>query len=120
MIAAKIATMAKGGQQANQNATKTNGPIGPFVSDNGVSITEIAEHLTKHGKQVDHAWVSRHLRFGRFLSFFVSSGHKEGFRLPSNFQTTVCNEGFRLPANLTERAFRGMWERPRSRPRLRP
>jgi hypothetical protein len=39
--------------------------------------------------------VAQHLRFGRFLAFFTTSGSKEGFK---------------LPPNLTERGFRTLWE----------
>src|SRR5262245_36970773 len=60
------------------------------------SQQELAEHLNRRWKKdVTQQWVSYHLRFGRFLSFFTTTG---------------CKDQFKLPPNLTERAFRGLWE----------
>ena len=60
------------------------------------SQEELAEHLGKRwGKSVIQQWVAQHLRFGRFLAFFTTSGSKESFQIPHN---------------LTERGFRKLWD----------
>jgi hypothetical protein len=59
------------------------------------SQEQLASYLTKRrGDNVSPDWVSKRLRFGRFLSFF----------------NTACVEEWRIPINLTERAFRRFWE----------
>src|SRR5262245_5664581 len=64
--------------------------------DSEHSQEELAEHLSKRWDQsVSRSWVETHLRLGRFLSFFDTSGIKDQFK---------------LPPNLTERGFRGLWE----------
>src|SRR5262249_23371264 len=46
--------------------------------ESGWSQEELAAHLGKRwGKEVSRPWVTCHLRFGRFLAFFVTSGNKE-------------------------------------------
>lgn len=60
------------------------------------SQEEIAGKLSKHwDKEVTQQWVSYRLRFGRFISFFTTSG---------------CEEQFVLPRNLSERTFRRLWD----------
>jgi hypothetical protein len=60
------------------------------------SQEELAEHLARRwGKSVTQQWVAYHLRLGRFLTFFTTTG---------------CEDQFKLPPNLTERTFRKLWE----------
>ncbi|HEY7423256.1 MAG TPA: hypothetical protein VH682_03350 [Gemmataceae bacterium] len=60
------------------------------------SQEELAAHLGKRwGKSVSSDWVAKHLRLGRFLS---------------SFNTTGIKDEWKLPLNLTERAFRRFWE----------
>ena len=69
--------------------------------DSGWSQEELAAHLAKRwGKEVTQQWVSYHLRFGRFLSFFTTSGCED----------EAPGARFNLPPNLTERAFRRLWD----------
>ena len=56
------------------------------------SQQELAEHL---GEGWSQQGVGQHLRFGRFLTFFTTTGSKDGFK---------------LPRNLTERGFRTLWD----------
>src|SRR5262245_56539450 len=58
---------------------------------------DLAANLTERwGRDVSPDWVSKHLRLGRFLSFFNTSG----------IESSVPGSQFCLPTNLTERAFR--------------
>lgn len=60
------------------------------------SQQELAAHLGEvWGKDVSQSWVCCHLRFGRFIRFFITTGNKDEWKLPTN---------------LTERAFRRFWE----------
>ena len=60
------------------------------------SQEKLAAHLSKRwGKDVARQWVEKHLRFGRFLQFFATTGSKDEWK---------------IPLNLTERAFRRFWE----------
>jgi hypothetical protein len=60
------------------------------------SQQELAERLAKRwGKEVSQRWVSYHLVFGRFLTFFSTSCAKDEWKIPSN---------------LTEGAFRRFFE----------
>src|SRR5262245_19903056 len=60
--------------------------------DSEWSQEELAAHLSKRwDKSISHDWVNLHLRLGRFLNFFTTSGRKDHLK---------------LPVNLTERAFR--------------
>lgn len=69
--------------------------------ESGWSQEQLAVHLAKTwGKEVSPDWVAKRLRFGRFLSFFNTSGIEE----------EAPGASFKLPANLTERAFRTFWE----------
>src|SRR5262245_59793383 len=65
------------------------------------SQDDLAAHLAKRwGREVSRQWVSYHLRFGRFLSFFATGcGENEAHGVT-----------FRLPPNLTEGKFRELWE----------
>jgi hypothetical protein len=62
------------------------------------SQEQLARHLARRwGKEVSRQWITCRLRFGRFISFFATTGSKE--------------QPWKLPRNLTERRFRGYWER---------
>jgi hypothetical protein len=59
------------------------------------SQEQLALYLGKRwGKEVERRWVSYHLRLGRFLLFFRTSGSEE----------------WKIPDSLTEHRFRRLWE----------
>jgi hypothetical protein len=87
-------------EQANAAQERVDGyrdqKLSALFVESGWSQEHIAEFLSKKwGKPIEHSWVSRRMRFGRFISFFVSSGHKDSLQ---------------APLNLTERAFRKFWD----------
>jgi hypothetical protein len=65
------------------------------------SQDELADELIKlWDKEVSRQWVGQHLRFGRFISFFATSGSEDD----------PPGAHFKLPHNLTERGFRHLWD----------
>jgi hypothetical protein len=94
---ARLRTIEKNRSAAQERVDgKHDQRLAKLFVDSGRSQQELANHLAEvWSKNVAPEWVSKHIRFGRFLSFF----------------STVCTEeGFRLPPNLTEGGFRALWE----------
>jgi hypothetical protein len=78
-----------------------NRPLAKLFVTSGWSQRELAEHLGKRwGENVSQQWLSYHLCFGRFLSFFTTSGGEE----------SSPGAHFKLSQDLTEWTFRGYWE----------
>jgi hypothetical protein len=80
--------------QLKVDCVRDQGYARVFV-ESGWSQEKLAEWLSKReGKEVSQRWVSYHLLFGRFLTFFRTNSSKD------------C----KIPSALTEWQFRKLWE----------